>query len=72
MLAEYTEAPASLTMTYSTFWGISFRSSTMNCSDSLEAVPFPREIREILYLGMIFFSRSLEAFIFWGVVGAVG
>ena len=44
LLAEYTDAPASLTITYCTFCGISFNSSTINCSDSREAVPFPREI----------------------------
>ena len=72
LLAEYTEAPASLTITYCTFSGISFKRSTMNCSDSREAVPFPREIRVILYFGMIFFSRSFDALILAGVVGAVG
>ena len=47
LLAEYTDAPASLTITYCTFSGISFNSSTINCSDSLDAVPFPSEINVI-------------------------
>ena len=72
LLAEYTEAPASFTITYCTFCGISFNNSTMNCSDSLDAVPFPTEINVMLYFSIIFFSKSLDAWIFFGVVGAVG
>ena len=44
LLAEYTDAPASFTMMYCTFTGISFNSSTITCSDSRDAVPFPSEI----------------------------
>ena len=48
LLAEYTEAPASFTITYCTFSsGISLSSSTINCSDSRDAVPLPSEIREM-------------------------
>ena len=39
--AEYTEAPASLTMVYKTSWSHFFIISDTNISDSLEAVPFP-------------------------------
>lgn len=46
-LAEYTEAPASFTITYCTFSGISCISSEIITSDSLEAVPLPQEIRSI-------------------------
>ena len=49
LLAEYTEAPASLTITYCTDSGSSFKSSTITISDSREAVPFPTEIRETWY-----------------------
>ena len=45
LLAEYTDAPASFTMIYCTFSGISFKSSTITISDSLEAVPLPTEIK---------------------------
>ena len=72
LLAEYTEAPASFTMMYCTFCGISFRRSTMIISDSREAVPFPTEMRLILYFAMSFFNVSFAAWIFCGVVGAVG
>ena len=46
LLAEYTEAPASFTITYCTGVESSLISSTIACSDSREAVPFPTEIRE--------------------------
>ena len=72
LLAEYTEAPASFVITYCTFSGISFRSSTMICSDSLDAVPLPREIRETLYFLISFLSVSFAARIFASFVGAVG
>ncbi len=71
LLAEYTDAPASFTITYCTFCGISFNSSTMNCSDSLDAVPFPTEINVMLYFAIIFFSRSLDAWIFSSVSSAL-
>lgn len=54
LLAEYTEAPASFTMMYCTVSGISLRSCTIICSDSREAVPFPREINVIWYLEISF------------------
>ena len=56
LLAEYTLAPASFTIMYSSFVSTSFISSTITASDSLDAVPFPREIRLILY----FFISSLQ------------
>ncbi len=57
LLAEYTEAPASFTMMYCTGSGISLRSCTMICSDSREAVPFPKEINVIWYLDISFLIR---------------
>ena len=44
----------------------------MIISDSREAVPFPTEMRLILYFAMSFFNVSFAAWIFCGVVGAVG
>ena len=70
LLAEYTDAPASLTITYCTGSLISFKRSTMICSDSLEAVPFPTEIREMLYFLIESFNIFLDsATLFWGAVG---
>ena len=70
LLAEYTEAPASFTMMYCTGSGISLRSCTMICSDSREAVPFPREINVIWYLEISFFSTALASSTrFCGAVG---
>ena len=46
--------------------------STIIISDSREAVPFPTEMRLILYFAMSFFNVSFAAWIFCGVVGAVG
>ena len=44
-LALYTDAPASFTITYFTFFNFSlFKKSTINISDSLDAVPFPTDI----------------------------
>ena len=72
LLAEYTEAPASFTITYSTFVGHSLIISTTTASDSLEAVPFPREIRLTLYFLIIsrtiFFDSSI---LFCGAVGKI-
>ena len=51
LLAEYTDAPASFTIIYCTFTGISFNKSTITCSDSRDAVPFPSEIRCDMILG---------------------
>ena len=53
LLAEYTDAPASFTMRYCTFTGISFNSSTITCSDSRDAVPFPSEIRAVSYTHLV-------------------
>ncbi len=61
LLAEYTEAPASFTMMYCTGSGISLRSCTIICSDSRDAVPFPREINVIWYLEISFFSTALAS-----------
>ena len=61
LLAEYTEAPASFTITYFTGSLISFNSSTITCSDSLEAVPFPTDIREMLYLWIISFKIFFDS-----------
>ena len=70
LLAEYTEAPASFTITYCTCSFNSFNSSTMICSDSLEAVPFPTEIKEMPYLQIRSFNIFFDsATLFWGAVG---
>ncbi len=52
---------ASFTITYCTCSFNSFNSSTMICSDSLEAVPFPTEIRKchIYGSGLLIFSWTL-------------
>ena len=47
LLAEYTEAPASLTIIYSTSLGLYFMTSAINLSDSLDAVPLPMAITSI-------------------------
>jgi len=70
LLAEYTEAPASLTMIYCTFTGISLNRSTMICSDSLDAVPFPREINVMWYFAISFFKTAFASSTrFCGAVG---
>ena len=70
LLAEYTEAPASLTMTYWIGRLSSFNKSTITISDSLDAVPFPREIKVTLYLSISFLSVDLDSSIlFCGAVG---
>ena len=61
LLAEYTDAPASFTITYWTCSLISFSKSTIICSDSLDAVPLPTDIREILYFLMKSFSIFLDS-----------
>ena len=72
LLAEYTEAPASLTITYCTGRSSSFNSSTITCSDSLEAVPFPTEIKSTLYFLISFFSSALDSStLFCGAVGKI-
>ena len=72
LLAEYTEAPASLTIIYWTFLLDSFIISTITASDSLEAVPLPSEIKSTLYLSIrpriIFFDSSI---LFCGAVGKI-
>ena len=50
--AEYTLAPASLTIMYSTFLLDSFIQSAIKASDSRDAVPFPIAITSILYLSI--------------------
>ena len=60
-LAEYTEAPASFTITYCTGLSSSFNSSTITCSDSLDAVPFPTEIKSTLYFLIILFNSALDS-----------
>ena len=70
LLAEYTEAPASLTITYCTGRSSSFNMSTITCSDSLDAVPFPTEIRETPYFLMSFFTSAFaSSTLFCGAVG---
>ena len=70
LLAEYTEAPASLTMTYCTCCGISLIRSTIIISDSRDAVPLPREIREMLYFLIRSFTTFLDSStLFCGGVG---
>jgi len=72
LLAEYTEAPASFTMIYCTCSGISFNSSTITCSDSLDAVPFPTEINVIPYFLISFFKIFLDSStLFCGAVGKI-
>mgnify|MGYP000484883375 CR=1 FL=1 len=69
LLAEYTDAPASFTITYETP-GTSFNISTIIFSDSLEAVPFPTEMRLIPYfLIRAFTVLSVSATLFCGSVG---
>jgi len=46
--AEYTDAPASLTIIYSTNFLEDLITSAINASDSLEAVPLPIAITSIL------------------------
>ena len=62
LLAEYTLAPASETIMYSTGSFSSLITRAMNCSDSLDAVPFPMAIISMLYLFtkfvIIFFDSS--------------
>ena len=72
LLALYTEAPASLTITYWTGLPASLMNSVMTCSDSLDAVPLPTLITETLYL----FTRSFSTFLasrtlFCGAVGKI-
>ena len=70
LLAEYTLAPASFTITYSTFLSSSPISSAIIASDSLDAVPFPTEIKLTLYFAISFFNISLDSFtLFCGAVG---
>ena len=72
MLAEYTLAPASFTIIYSSFVSTSFISSTITASDSLEAVPFPSEIRLILYFFISSFNTFFDsATLFCGAVGKI-
>ena len=61
LLAEYTDAPASLTMIYCTPALISFNRSTMICSDSLEAVPLPTDINDTLYFLIRFFRILFDS-----------
>ena len=62
LLAEYTLAPASLTITYCTSASVSLSRSTIIFSDSLEAVPLPTEISVIPYFSIspftVFFDSS--------------
>ena len=58
--AEYTDAPASLTITQCTGLDVSFIMSDTNISDSLDAVPFPIAIMSILSFS-INFSNSFLA-----------
>lgn len=51
-LAEYTDAPASLTIIYSTFLFASLIVSAMNASLSRDAVPFPIAMTSILYFSI--------------------
>ena len=70
LLAEYTLAPASFTITYCTGLSSSFKRSTIICSDSLEAVPFPTEIKVIWYLEISFFKTAFASdTLFCGAVG---
>ena len=66
--AEYTDAPASLTMIYSTL--VFFIISTTTCSDSLDAVPFPIAITSILYLSINSLTVLMDSdTLFCGAVG---
>ena len=70
LLALYTEAPASFTMTYCSGFFCSLINSVITCSDSLEAVPFPTLITDTLYLLTSFCSSCLASLtLFWGAVG---
>ena len=72
--AEYTEAPASDTITYASPLSVSFFISliisAITSSDSLEAVPFPKEITSTLYFLIISFNISLVPSI--SLLGTVG
>ncbi len=70
LLAEYTEAPASLTIIYCTGFCISLIISAIICSDSRDAVPLPTDIRDILYLSTSAFTVFLvSSTLFCGAVG---
>ncbi len=70
LLAEYTDAPASFTITYCTGVSVSLIMSAMIASDSLEAVPFPSEISVILYFLISCLTVFLDSStLFCGAVG---
>ena len=72
-LALYTEAPASFTITYLTLVSFSlFRKSTINISDSLDAVPFPTDMMSTSYVPIKLLSFFLASSCFSSVVGSVG
>ena len=68
MLAEYTDAPASLTITY--FTSVPFTVSAANLSVSRPAVPLPMDMTFTLCFFMSPVTmRSASAILLWGGAG---
>ena len=68
--AEYTDAPASLTIIYSTFLLDSLITLEIKASLSLDAVPLPIAIISILYLSISSKTLAVDSSILlWGSVG---